>query len=165
MTDRVMVHEDVSTIFVVDEQVVIRPESPGEIAIVAIFEGPKGDPGEAVEAAPASYVSGGVAAFQVVYMTSTETVLAANANNPTHAGRIVGIALETKPTGQKVLVSRGGSVNNPAWSLTPGQRYYLQAGGELGENTEGLQFIQKVGVADATTRLLIQIEPPVRLNG
>ena len=160
MADQILIYEDASCVLVADEQIVIRPSEPEELSVVAIFEGPKGDPGADV---PASYVSGGVIAFQVVYMASTGAVLAANANNPTHAGRIVGIALAVKSPGQMVQVRRSGSVENPAWSLTPGERYFLQAGGEIGTNTDGLALVQKIGLAESATSLLLQIEPPVIL--
>jgi hypothetical protein len=123
--------------------------------------GPPGLTGPAGADTPASYLSGGVNAYQIVFVTDSGAVLAANANNPTHAGRIVGITEAAAAVDATVSVRRSGSVANPVWALTPGARYYLQAGGEIGTNTDGLAFTQKIGVAESATSLFLQIEAPI----
>ena len=126
-------------------------------------QGPPGPPGPAGSDAPASYTSAGVNAYQVVYLTTAGSVAAANAGNITHAGRIVGITESAAAAGSTATVRRSGSVTNTAWTLTPGQRYYLQAGGEIGTSTDNLAFVQKIGVAESATSLFLQIESPVIL--
>lgn len=125
--------------------------------------GPPGPPGQDAESVAATYIAGtgGVNAYQIVYVSGAGTVLAANAQNETHAGRVVGIAAESTAAGQTVEVRRTGSVTNTGWTLTPGSRYYLQAGGEIGTNTDGLRFVQKIGVAETSTKLFLQIEPAI----
>ena len=126
-------------------------------------QGPPGPPGPAGADAPASYASAGVNACQVVYLTTAGSVAAASAGNITHAGRIVGMTESAAAAGSTVSVRRSGSVVNAAWNLSPGQRYYLQAGGEIGTGTDNLAFVQKIGVAESATSLFLQIESPVIL--
>jgi hypothetical protein len=97
---------------------------------------------------------------QAVFITATNTVLPATAENITHAGRVVGIALNDAVTGEIVRVKRSGSVTKDSWDFIPGQRYYLGPGGEFTLDPEGMAFIQKMGLAEAATSLFIQMEPP-----
>lgn len=100
---------------------------------------------------------------QPVFITATNTVLPATAENISHAGRVVGIALNDAVTGEIVRVKRSGTVTKDSWDLTPGQRYYLGPGGEFVLDPEGMAFIQKMGLAEAATALFIQMEPPTIL--
>ena len=103
---------------------------------------------------------GALNAGQPVFLTATNTVLPATAENITHAGRVVGIALNDAVTGEIVRVKRSGSVTKDSWDFIPGQRYYLGPGGEFTLDPEGMAFIQKMGLAESATSLFIQMEPP-----
>ena len=132
-------------------------------------EGNPGVPGLRGESgatdAPTDYFCG-VGALnlgQPVFLTATNTVLPATAENISHAGRVVGIALNDAVTGEIVRVKRSGTVTKDSWDLTPGQRYYLGPGGEFVLDPEGMAFAQKMGLAEAATSLFIQMESPIEL--
>lgn len=108
--------------------------------------------------------SGGVNGGQVVFVTTTNTVQAANSSNVTHAGRIVGIASATTAESDTVRVQKAGSIICPVWNLTPGNIYYLGAGGDIASTPPTTGFVQKIGVAETSTKLVIQIEPAILLN-
>lgn len=107
---------------------------------------------------------GGINAGQVVFVTTTNTVQAANSSNVTHAGRVVGIASATTAESDTVRVQKAGSIICPVWNLTPGNIYYLGAGGDIASTPPTTGFVQKIGVAETSTKLVIQIEPAILLN-
>ena len=109
-----------------------------------------------------AYTAGGaINAYQPLFITNSLTVLPASGENATHAGRIIGMSISAAATGETVYCKRSGNVTNPAWALTPGERYYIGAGGELTTSTTGMAFVQKIGIADSATVLFLQIEPPI----
>lgn len=124
-----------------------------------------GPPGPVGTDAPITYTAGvgGVRAYQVVFVENTNTVAAANAQNSYHAGRIIGIAMSDALEGEAVSIRRSGSISYKAKNLSPGVRYFLNAGGELHSDPDNMAFIQKIGIAEAIDKLFIQIEPPIIL--
>lgn len=108
--------------------------------------------------------TGGMSAYQVAFISSANTIMAANAANTSHSGRIVGILTSDGAAGATGMVKTAGAINNPAWNLTAGSIYYLGSGGEIIAMPLTSGFVQKMGVAQDTTTLFIQIEPPIILN-
>lgn len=104
--------------------------------------------------------TGGMAAFQVAFINSANTIMAANAANASHAGRIVGILTAAGTAGETGTVKTSGAINNPAWNLTAGSIYYLGSGGEITATAPTVGFVQKIGVAQDATTLFVQIESP-----
>lgn len=149
-------------IVVVDNQTRIVIADAPLPEVVVIRQGVPGPPGPSASDDLVKYVAGSpVNGFQLLFITGDNRVAAANAQNETHAGRVVGFSVEPAEEGAFVKVRRSGSVENQAWSLDPGRRYYLQAGGEIGTETDGVLFVQKVGIAESTTKLFVQIDPPI----
>lgn len=111
------------------------------------------------------YTSDGVQAFQVVYVHGADTVAAANAENETHAGRVVGISLHSADAGKRVIVADTGMIENYGWSLVEGKIYYLSTGGNISVTPSEIGFVQKIGVAVNEYTLFLQIEGAVILRG
>ena len=98
--------------------------------------------------------SGGVNGFQVVYLASDGTARPADGFNPTHAGKVVGLASAAQPEGEPAIIQLAGEIKNPAWHLTPGGVYFLVAGGEISMTPPESGFVQKIGVAKTSTELV-----------
>lgn len=111
------------------------------------------------------YISAGVNEGQVVYLDRRNTVAAANALNETHAGRVVGIALETRSEGKSIEVAISGSVTHVKWKLTPGAKCFVSSGGMISHDPPDVGFVQRIGVAENEQTILLQIGEPVVLGG
>lgn len=91
---------------------------------------------------------GGVQAYQVVFLTSANTIQPADCNNVTMGNLIVGIALETGLEGDVVKVRRNGKIINPSWiSMFVAQDVIFvgNSGNITKTPTNTIGFIQKVG--------------------
>ncbi len=108
--------------------------------------------------------TGGINAGQVVFITASNTIQAANSANQTHAGKVVGISLADGLVGDSVKVQKTGSITCSDWNLSPGQVYYLGSGGDLVTVVPTAGFVQKVGVAETATKFVLQIESAVILD-
>lgn len=107
-------------------------------------------------------VNGSVNIGQVVFLTDSNTVSVADANNISHANRVVGISLETKLNGEIVLIQNDGVVELS--SLIPSGVYYVGNAGTITTNPSGLTgFIQKIGIAEDSTHLRIMLGNVIEL--
>lgn len=94
---------------------------------------------------------GGVQAYQIVFITSANTVMPSDCSNETIANRIVGIALETGLEGDTVRVKKIGGVINPDWidNFVTSDVAYVGNGGSITNNPiNTVGFIQKIGFFD-----------------
>jgi hypothetical protein len=107
--------------------------------------------------------TGGVNTFQMVFMASN-AVQTANSSNVTMAGRVVGMTTEAAGAGESVSVQTSGPISNSAWDLTPGSVYYFDNGGNPVASSPTVGFVQKIGIAENSTILILQIEPPIILG-
>lgn len=107
--------------------------------------------------------SGGVNGFQVVYLASDSTARPADGTNQTHAGKVIGLAAAAQLEGVPAAIQLAGEIENPVWHLTPGEVYFLVAGGEISMTPPESGFVQKIGVAKTATVLVISLgEPTLR---
>lgn len=102
-------------------------------------------------------------AFQVVAVTTANTVVTANSNDIAHANKVIGLALETKTSGAAIKIHYFGSVANPAWSLITGKTYFLSGTGSISDVPPTSGFVQKIGVAENPTTLFLQLGEPTIL--
>lgn len=99
---------------------------------------------------------GGVVAHQVVMLYEDE-IRPANGENATHAGYVVGMALQTALEGAQCKVQTSGEIVNPAWILSPGAIYYVSTGGTISLTPPTSGFVQKIGLAKNATTLVISL--------
>lgn len=107
--------------------------------------------------------TGGVPAYRIVYITTNGTIQSASCYNTSHIYRIVGMTVEDIPEGSSGLVYRIGEIENPNWSLAPGEVYFLGDGGEIVNTKPTSGFLLVVGVAQSQTKLALSIGIPVKL--
>lgn len=108
--------------------------------------------------------SGGLQAYQIVYIDSEDTLKAANSNNSSHCGRVVGITTETAIEGEEINIRAIGKITNTLWDLTPGVAYYLSTGGEISTDIPLTGFFQRIGRALNSTTLIVELGEPVIIN-
>jgi hypothetical protein len=105
---------------------------------------------------------GGLNAFQVVFMNPADgTAHAADGENPTHSGLVIGIAAESKSAGQSARVQIAGEITNPAWDLEPCTTYYVGHAGTISITPPAVGFWQKIGVSKNATTLIINLGEPI----
>ena len=111
---------------------------------------------------------GGVQAYQVVFLTSANTVMVADASNPTMANLIVGIALSTGLEGEVIKVRNSGKITNSAWSsmVNSADVIYVGNSGNITNDVSILTngFYQKLGIMEDNDTLLLGIEDSVLLE-
>jgi hypothetical protein len=105
--------------------------------------------------------SGGVNGFQVCILALDGTVRPADGFNPTHAGRVIGLANSTQAKGIPAIIQLAGEIENLAWNLVAGEVYYLASGGEISLTPPDTGFVQRIGVAKTSTILVINLGEPV----
>src|SRR5574344_129127 len=91
---------------------------------------------------------GGVQAYQVVFLTSANTIQPADCNNVTMGNLIVGIALSTGLEGEVIKVRKTGKIVNPSWIgmfVAQDVVFVGNSGNILKIPTNTVGFIQKVG--------------------
>jgi hypothetical protein len=100
-----------------------------------------------------------IGAFTLVALLADGAV-AASALSPSHAGRVVGITLESAGAGDDVLVQLGGDVVLSSAPTTQGA-VFVGAGGALSTTlVTGAIFAQAVGVV-VGSRLFLSVDPSV----
>lgn len=109
--------------------------------------------------------TGGVQAYQVVFLTSANAVMVADASNPTMANLIVGIALGTANEGDTIKVRNSGRISNSAWSsmVNSADVIYVGNSGNITNDVSTLTngFYQKLGIMEDSDTLLLGIEDSV----
>ena len=106
---------------------------------------------------------GGVSKGRIGMIDVQDTIQHANAYEPTHQGRVVGLITEGGAEGQEVAVITGGEFLDDSWNLTPATIYYLVAGGEISTNPPTSGFVQKVGVSKSAKILVVGFGEPVKI--
>lgn len=106
--------------------------------------------------------SGGVNAFQIVYLNNGK-ILAADGTNITHFGKVLGIVKSNAPENALASVCETGEITNPAWNLISGASYFLISGGCISTNPPESGFIQKVGVAKNAKTLNVKLAEPIKI--
>ena len=101
--------------------------------------------------------AGGIQQYQVVYLSSTGTVSVANVLTPSHAGKVIGVALTPGHEGTNIKVRKAGIIKNPTWGLVSGIQYVGLGGGLTHQLLDSFQWVQKVGIAVDSSTLMIDI--------
>lgn len=81
-------------------------------------------------------------------------------------GSVLGLAMGSATPGQFISVLTSGYLENSGYNFTASQPLYIGVGGFLTQNlSEALTigFSQRVGVALTSTKILVNIEPPIDL--
>lgn len=110
--------------------------------------------------------AGATVGGQRVLVSQAGQLIHGSADTADHFGRVVGVSANAAITGAPVRYVSAGVINDPSFSFTEGPVFaglngtmtqtYPTVGG-------GFVFLQQIGYASSSTRLLIQIAPPILL--
>lgn len=97
-----------------------------------------------------------------IYDVVTADGKVASSNNLSHRAKVIGIAKSAVSIGFTGDAQIGGTIINPAWSFSAGQKLFLN-GSTISSTPPSTGFIQCVGKALGTTKILIDIDEPITL--
>lgn len=81
-------------------------------------------------------------------------------------GSVLGVAMGSATPGQFISVLTSGYLENSGYNFTAALPVYIGVGGFLTQNlseTVSIGFSQRVGLAITSTKILVNIEPPIDL--
>ena len=87
----------------------------------------------------------------------------ADRGNVSHAAAIAGITLQAVAAGSTVQVQRSGEIEESSWGWVLGQAVYLGASGQLTQTPPASGIVVVIGVPVSSTRLAIDIQPPIHM--
>lgn len=124
--------------------------------------GRAGEPGPAGGSMVQRTAGATVSALRVVYDLDG-AVHALDYRDAAHIDLVLGLTLSAADAGQPLNVQRGGTIEDSAWSWTPG-RVYLGAAGMLTQTPPSDGYSVLIGAATAATRINLNIQDPIELE-
>ncbi|SOE35306.1 hypothetical protein [Delftia acidovorans] len=165
MTDLLVVHE--TEILAEEAQDSVLVEQVEEIEILAVAEqGPPGRQGQPGPPGGATTVKVGplpISGHSVVACNTQGELISADATNPAHRGAVLGVVADAYSPGDDAVVQTGYVLEHAGWTWTPGPVVVGLAGQLAQAPPAGALFAQVIGQALSSTRVLIDINPPITL--
>jgi hypothetical protein len=102
----------------------------------------------------------------VIWVHTDGKAYKASSSNVNIMNKVVGFSKEDATAGNNVLIEGSGSLTVTAWSLLPGESYFLSINGGISLYPPDLTsvFIQRVGVAINSTTIEVNIGEAIRLS-
>ncbi|WEL96950.1 MULTISPECIES: hypothetical protein [Delftia] len=165
MTDLLVVQE--VEILAEEAQDSVLAEQVEEVEILAVAEqGPPGRQGPPGPAGGATTVKVGplpISGHSVVACDSAGELVAADATNPAHRGAVLGVVADAYSPGDDAVVQTGYVLEHAGWTWAPGPVLVGLSGQLAQAPPAGALFAQVIGQALSSTRVLIDINPPITL--
>ena len=165
MTDLLVVHE--SEILAEEAQDSVLVEQVQETEIVEMGQqgppGRQGPPGPAGDAITVKVGPLPISGHSVVACNAQGELIAADATNPAHRGAVLGVVADAYSPGDDAVVQTGFVLEHSGWTWAPGPVLVGLAGQLAQAPPTGALFSQVIGPALSTTRVLIDINPPITL--
>jgi hypothetical protein len=165
VTDLLVVQE--VEILAEEAQDSVLVEQVEEIEILAVAEqGPPGRQGPPGPAGGATTVKVGplpISGHSVVACDSIGELVAADATNPAHRGAVLGVVADAYSPGDDAVVQTGYVLEHAGWTWAPGPVLVGLSGQLAQAPPAGALFAQVIGQALSSTRVLIDINPPITL--
>lgn len=165
MTDVLVVHE--TEILAEEAQDSVLVEQVEETEILAVAEqGPPGRQGQPGPPGGATTVKVGplpISGHSVVACDSAGELVAADATNPAHRGAVLGVVADAYSPGDDAVVQTGYVLEHASWTWAPGPVLVGLSGQLAQAPPAGALFAQVIGQALSSTRVLIDINPPITL--
>lgn len=96
------------------------------------------------------------------YDSATNKVFQANSSDATQINKCIGISSQAGNINANIQVVTSGYLFDAAWNWTIGSALFFDSGGNL-THTPGVSFYQVVALPVATNKILVSIEPPIKL--
>lgn len=101
---------------------------------------------------------------RIVTLNANAQLIYADHANLTHAGRIIGLTLESVPLGEVTEVHSFGLITNPSWNWNLTQpSVFLSTIGQITQTPPISGFINVVGHVISATQLFISVQSPINL--
>lgn len=147
------------------EQVTSAGDSVGQSMTLELIggTGPAGPPGPAGGSMLDLPASGTIGGHKAVCNSNGSAVYADHTDSST-AHTLVGISYNAAADGDTVSIVTGGPVIEPTWSWTPQQPLYVGTGGNLTQTAPTSGYIRRIGFAQTSTTVFVQIFQPLFLG-
>lgn len=120
--------------------------------------GPAGPGGSISHTETASTAIGGHRAI----INTAAGVAYADASDPTHIARVVGVTTSAAASGAIVSFQASGNITEPSWTWTPDGDIYLGLNGLLTQSIPGTAaFAQRLGFALSPTEMWVELGEPI----
>lgn len=101
---------------------------------------------------------------RIVTLDSNTQLIHADHTNLTHAGRVIGLTLESATLGESIEVHSFGLVSEPSWNWDITQpSVFLSNAGQITQTPPTSGFINVIGHVASATQLFINIQSPINL--
>ncbi|WP_313281640.1 hypothetical protein [Delftia tsuruhatensis] len=165
MTDLLVAHE--TEILAEEAQDSVLVDQVEETEIVELGQqgppGRQGPPGPAGDAITVKVGPSPISGHSVVACNALGELIAADATNPAHRGAVLGVVADAYSPGDDAVVQTGFVLEHSGWTWVPGPVLVGLAGQLAQAPPTGALFSQVIGQALSTTRVLIDINPPITL--
>ncbi|ABX36071.1 conserved hypothetical protein [Delftia acidovorans SPH-1] len=104
-----------------------------------------------------------ISGHSVVACDSAGELVAADATNPAHRGAVLGLVADAYSPGDDAVVQTGYVLEHAGWTWAPGPVLVGLSGQLAQAPPAGALFAQVIGRALSSTRVLIDINPPITL--
>lgn len=148
------------------ETVVVRQPAPPAVVVTRGIPGPRGLRGVPGPPGGATTVKVGpvpISGHSVVACDSAGELVAADATNPAHRGAVLGVVADAYSPGDDAVVQTGYVLEHAGWAWAPGPVLVGLSGQLAQAPPAGALFAQVIGQALSSTRVLIDINPPITL--
>lgn len=124
-------------------------------------QGPAGIPGNTALV----YVAGAnLSGHQMVVISDDGTVVYASASIRNHFARVLGMTIGASSIGTSATIQNSGVVDFLGWGWTADAPVYLGLNGSLTQTPPAAVFIQAIGTALSSSKLLLSLQPPILLS-
>lgn len=139
------------------------PEAPVSLALVSQGpRGPQGDPGPEGGNAVQRLAGETLSALRIVFELDGEVFYLDRAD-AAHVDLLLGVTTSSAAVGEAINVRTSGSIDEPAWTFTPGP-VWLGDDGALTQTPPADGFDVLIGAAVSATRINLNIQEPIDLS-
>lgn len=132
----------------------------GLVTVIEAQQGPSGPPGASVSNTLVAQQSLG--GHRIVIASGLNGADHADATDPTHFGRVVGITTGAADALAEVTVQSAGPIDEASWSWVPDADIWLGINGLMTQTPPSTAaFVQRVGFALTPTRIWVDLSEPV----
>ena len=133
------------------------------------LQGPPGPQGDSGPAGPSPSSAEFIAAIpldghRMVTMNGSSQLIYADHTELSHAGRIMGLTMESSAAAASITISSSGLVTNPGWSWDLAKpAIFLATAGQISQTPPSSGFACVIGYAVSATQLFVRIQQPTIL--
>ncbi len=134
------------------------PPGSGSVAVLQSVDAPTPVGETTVKVGPHP-----ISGHSVVACNALGELVAADSTNPAHRGAVLGVVADAYSPGDDAVVQTGFVLEHSGWTWAPGPVLVGLAGQLAQAPPTGALFAQVIGQALSSTRVLIDINPPITL--